>query len=67
LTEETVAENSTESARPREKDLFRRPEFIYSAALFALAATVVSILIVRAGGVLTDHPPLIALFFILYG
>jgi diguanylate cyclase (GGDEF)-like protein len=67
LTGETVAENSPESATPREKDLIRRPEFIYSAALFALAATIVSILIARAGGVLTDHSPLIALFFVLYG
>jgi diguanylate cyclase (GGDEF)-like protein len=46
---------------------FRRPDFVYSAALFSVAVVVVSVAIVGRGGVLTDHHPAVALFFVLYG
>ncbi|MQA89730.1 MAG: diguanylate cyclase [Gemmatimonas sp.] len=46
---------------------FRRPEFVYSAALFSIAILVLSIASYGAGGILRDHHPGLAFFFFLYG
>jgi diguanylate cyclase (GGDEF)-like protein len=45
----------------------RRPESIYSAALFLTALVVLVIALRRGGGILPDHHPGVALFFLLYG
>ncbi len=46
---------------------FRRPEFIYSAGLFVVAAILITISLVLTGGPLPTRSPLVALFFLAYG
>jgi diguanylate cyclase (GGDEF)-like protein len=45
----------------------RRPDFVYAAALFIVAAVVLATAIVREGGFLTSGRYGVALFFLLYG
>jgi diguanylate cyclase (GGDEF)-like protein len=53
--------------RPLPAVLLRRPEFLYSAALFLLAAFSLGLAIERSGAVSAAHRPGAALFFFLYG
>ena len=45
----------------------RRPEFVYSAALFLVAAAVLTSALLRAEALLVAHRPGSALFFLLFG
>jgi diguanylate cyclase (GGDEF)-like protein len=60
-------DDTRQPARAPDPPLLERPEFLYSAALFSAAVVVLVIAIRNAGGVLQDHHPGLALFFLLYG
>ena len=65
--DEERAENPPDPNPARERDLLERPEFIYSATLFAVAVAVIAVLLVRAGGALANHHFATALLFVFYG
>lgn len=63
---------TTPAHAPRTRDesgskFASRPEFIYSAGLFAVAVTVIALSLAWTGGPLPSHSPLVALFFLGYG
>jgi diguanylate cyclase (GGDEF)-like protein len=63
---------STPADAPRSPDhsgsrFIFRPEVVYSAGLFVVAATLIAFALARSGGPLPSHSALVALFFFGYG
>lgn len=64
-TSTAVATQTAES--PPDLPWQRRPEFIFSAVLFSVAAIALAWQVHQQGGFLTSHRPGAALFFLVYG